>query len=474
MNIYRIAISLCLAGMLVNINTNVFAQNTETVSGTITDQSDGTTLPGVNILVKGTTIGTTTNSEGQYELKVPSLQDTLVFSFIGYQSQEVPIQGRTTIDVELASRTLIGEELVVVGYGTQTRGELTGSVSSVDVEDIAEVSTHNPLQAMQGRVAGLQVSRDGTPGGGTQQVLIRGISTLGDNEPLYIIDDQPVERRRFDLLSPNEIESIQVLKDASAASIYGSRASNGVIIVTTKKGSPGELRLEFNSRTTFESTYPTVDVMNTEQRGRAAWRASVNEGANPDDQVHYDYDWSMQDGQPVLNSIETVEWLDQNVQGGIRAANTDWFDVITRNGLSTANNLSLSSGGENYSLLAAIGHNYQEGVVKYNDFERYTFRLNSSLDLLDGRLTIGENMQLARSTQTPFSDYVFGGNPLSTATLLHPIIPVYAEDGSFAGPIGGGLSDRLNPLATSTFQRDDENEVRSVYGNLYADLKITG
>ncbi|MDX1636394.1 MAG: TonB-dependent receptor [Balneolaceae bacterium] len=477
MKIHYMATSLLLAGLI--LSTQAFAitddndRTMETISGTVTDQTDGTTLPGVNILVKGTTMGTTTNAEGNYSLNVSSLSDTLVFSFIGYQSREVPIQGRTTIDVALTPRTLVGEELVVVGYGTQSREELTGSVSSVDPDDVAEVSTHNPLQALQGRVAGLQVSRDGTPGGGTQQVLIRGISTLGDNEPLYIIDDQPVERRRFDLLSPNEIESIQVLKDASAASIYGSRASNGVIIVTTKKGQPGELRLEINSRTTFESQYPTVDVMNTEQRGRAAWRASVNDGANPDDQVHYDYDWSMQDGQPVLNSIETVDWLDQNVQGGIRAADTDWFDVITRNGLSTENNLSLSSGGEDYSLLAAVGHNYQKGVVKFNDFERYTFRLNSSMDLLDGKLTIGENMQLARSEQTPFSDYVFGGNPLSTATLLHPIIPVYAEDGSFAGPIGGGLSDRLNPLATATFQKDDQNEIRSVYGNLYADLNIT-
>jgi TonB-linked SusC/RagA family outer membrane protein len=439
----------------------------------VTDVDNGNELPAVNISVKGTTQGTTSDRKGYYEISVPSPTDTLVFSFIGYETQQIPIDGRTEINVELSSQALIGEEVVVTGYGIERREELTGSVSSVDPEDVAEISTHNPLQALQGRVAGLNIARDGTPGGGTQRVLIRGISTLGDNEPLYIIDGQPVERRRFDLLSSNEIESIQVLKDASAASIYGSRASNGVIIVTTKKGEPGELRLEYNTRTTFESQYPTVDVMNTEQRGRAAWRASVNDGADPNDQVHYDYDWEMQEGRPVLNEINTIEWLDQNVQGGIRAADTDWFDVITRSGFSTENNLSLSSGGENYSLMTAVGHNYQKGVVKFNDYERYTLRLNSSVDLLDGKLTIGENMQLARSEQTPFSDYVFGGNPLSTATLLHPIIPVYAEDGSFAGPIGGGLSDRLNPLATATFQQDDQNEVRSVYGSLYADLSIT-
>lgn len=446
--------------------------NQHEVSGVVTDD-EGATLPGVNIVVMGTDRGATTDAEGYYQLTAPSETDTLIFSFIGYETQQIPIDGRSEINVEMSSQALIGDEVVVTGYGVERREELTGSVSSVNPEDVAEISTHNPLQALQGRVAGLNITRDGTPGGGTQQVLIRGISTLGDNEPLYIIDGQPVERRRFDLLSSNEIESIQVLKDASAASIYGSRASNGVIIVTTKKGQPGELRLEYNTRTTFESQYPTVDVMNTEQRGRAAWRASVNDGADPNDQVHYDYDWEMQDGQPVLNSIQTVEWLDQNVQGGIRAADTDWFDVITRNGLSTENNLSLSSGGENYSLMTAVGHNYQKGVVKFNDYERYTLRLNSSVDLLDGKLTIGENMQLARSQQTPFSDYVFGGNPLSTATLLHPIIPVYAEDGSFAGPIGGGLSDRLNPLATASFQKDDQNEVRSVYGSLYADLSIT-
>jgi len=477
MRIYKLSFGICLVllSLVIISPREVEAQDSETVhtvSGTVTDGETGSTLPGVNISVKGTTRGTATDREGHYEITIPSATDTLIFSFIGYQTQQIPVQGRETIDVELSPQTLVGEEVVVTGYGVQSRGELTGSVSSVDPEDVAEISTSNPLQAMQGQVAGLQISKDGTPGGGTQQVLIRGIGTLGDNEPLYIIDDQPVDRSRFNLLSSNEIESIQVLKDASSASIYGSRASNGVIIVTTQKGQPGELRLEFNSRTTFESQYPTVDVMNAQQRGRAAWRASVNDGADPNDQVHYDYDWEMQDGQPVLNSIQTVEWLDENVQGGIRAADTDWFDVITRNGLSTENNLSLSSGGENYSLMAALGHNYQEGVVKFNDFERYTFRLNSSMDLLDGRLTIGENMQVARSEQTPFSDYVFGGNPLSTATLLHPLIPVYAEDGSFAGPIGGGFSDRLNPLATATFQKDDKNEVQSVYGNLYLDFSL--
>ncbi|WP_440998502.1 SusC/RagA family TonB-linked outer membrane protein [Fodinibius sp. SL11] len=461
---------------MVLFRGQVKAQDSDTnhtVTGVVIDADNGNSLPGVNISVKGTTRGTATDSEGFYQLTTPSETDTLVFSFIGYATLEIPIEGRSEVNVELSSRALTGEEIVVTGYGVERRDELTGSISSVNPEDIADISTHNPLQSLQGRVSGLNITRDGTPGGGTQQVLIRGISTLGDNEPLYIIDGQPVERRRFDLLSSNEIESIQVLKDASAASIYGSRASNGVIIVTTKKGQSDQLRLEFNTRTTFESQYPTVDVMNTEQRGRAAWRASVNDGADPNDQVHYDYDWQMQDGQPVLNNIQTVEWLDQNVQGGIRASDTDWFDVITRNGLSTENNISLSTGGENYSLMTAVGHNYQKGVVKFNDFERYTLRLNSSLDLLDGKLTIGENMQLARSEQTPFSDYVFGGNPLSTATLLHPIIPVYAEDGSFAGPIGGGLSDRLNPLATSSFQQDDQNEIRSVYGSLYADLSIT-
>lgn len=443
------------------------------VSGQVTDAQDGGPLPGVNVVVPNTTRGTSTDNQGMYSLTVSSSNDTLAFSFVGYQSQEVPINGRSTVDVQLQPDVEALGEVIVTGYGTEQREEVTGSVSSVDTEDVMEISTHNPLKALQGRAPGLNIKQDGTPGGGVQEVLIRGRSTLGNNEPLYIIDDQPVERRRFNLLAPNEIESIQILKDASAASIYGSRASNGVVIVTTKKGNPGELRLEVSSRTSFESQFPTVDVMSTQQRGQAAWRASVNDGADPNDQVHWDYDWEMVDGRPVLNEIQTVEWLDRDVQGGIRAADTDWFDVITRQGLRTENNISLTSGGESYSIAAAFGYLSHEGAIKYNDFERFTFRLNSSMDFLDGRMTIGENMQLAQSDQTPFSDYVFGGNPLNTAILLHPIIPVYAEDGSFAGPIGGGLSDRLNPLATATFQRDDDNQVRSVYGNLYMDLRIT-
>ncbi|MDZ7690882.1 MAG: carboxypeptidase-like regulatory domain-containing protein [Balneolaceae bacterium] len=209
----------------------------ETVSGTVTDAQTGETLPGVNVLVKGTTTGTSSDSEGGFELNVPSLQDTLVFSFIGYQTQEVTINGRTSIDVELQSQAVSGEELVVIGYSQRQRGEITGSVANVSGESVARSPVNNITQSIQGKIAGVIVNdRGGEPGDNNAEFLIRGQATLGNNDPLIVIDGVPREEESFANLSPNDIESISVLKDASAA-IYGSRAANGVILVSTKRGS---------------------------------------------------------------------------------------------------------------------------------------------------------------------------------------------------------------------------------------------
>lgn len=451
---------------------NVSALAQHTVTGTVYDATTNETLPGATIAVEGTDLGTTSDMDGNYEITVESGNETLAFSFIGYQRLLIPIEGRTEIDAEMTSDVFLGDELVVTGYGVQRKDELTGSITVVEPEDIQAAATHNPLQALQGRVAGLNIQRDGTPGGGTQSVLIRGLNTLGDNDPLIVIDGQPSTRRQMDLLNSNDIESMQVLKDAAAASIYGSRASNGVIIITTKRATPGELRVELNSSTTFQDFHRSRSVLNTEDYGRVRWRANVNDGQDPNQEPHYTFDWTTNaDGTPVLNSIEVVDWLDETAQGGIRAADTDWFDVISQTGVLTRNNISLSSGGETHNLMMSVGHHYNRGVIRFTDYERITARINSSFDFLDGRLRIGENLQITTSAQTPESE-IIGGTPMRLAVRQLPILPVYAEDGSFSGPIGAGMSDRMNPLATASLNQNYSNDVNSLFGSLYTSFSI--
>lgn len=443
----------------------VFAQHT--VTGTVYDANTNEALPGATIAVEGTDRGTTTDLDGNYEITVETGNETLAFSFIGYQRLLIPIEGRTEIDAELTPDVYVGDELVVTGYGVQRKEELTGSITVVEPDDIQEIATHNPLQALQGRVAGLNIQRDGTPGGGTQQVLIRGLNTLGNNEPLIVIDGQPVSRSQMDLINSNDIESMQILKDAAAASIYGSRASNGVIIITTKNAESGELRIEVNSSATVQEFNRFRDVLNTEEYGRVRWRANVNEGQDPNQEPHYTYDWTTDaSGTPILNDIQVVEWLDESVQGGIRAADTDWFDVISQTGVVTRNNISLSSGGEAHNLMMSAGHHSNRGIIRFTDFERITARINSSFDFFDGRLQVGENLQLTTSDQTPQSE-IIGGTPMRLAVRQLPILPVFAEDGSFSGPIGSGMSDRMNPLATASINQNYSNDLRSLFGSLY-------
>lgn len=443
-----------------------------TVTGTVYDSNTNESLPGATISVEGTNQGTTSDLDGNFEITVETGNETLAVSFIGYQRILIPIEGRTEIDVELTPDVFIGDELVVTGYGVQRKEELTGSITVVEPQDIQEIATHNPLQALQGRVAGLNIQRDGTPGGGTQSVLIRGLNTLGNNEPLIVIDGQPVGRSQMDLLNSNDIESMQILKDAAAASIYGSRASNGVIIITTKKATSGELRVELNSSTTLQDFNRSRSVLNTEEYGRVRWRANVNDGQDPNQEPHYTYDWTTDgSGTPVLNNIQVVEWLDETAQGGIRAADTDWFDVISQTGVVTRNNLSLSSGGETHNLMMSMGHHYNRGVIRFTDYERINARINSSFDFFSGRLTIGENLQLTTSEQTPESE-IIGGTPMRLAVRQLPILPVYAEDGSFAGPIGAGMSDRMNPLATASINQNYSNDVNSLFGSLYVSFDI--
>nr|WKN38833.1 TonB-dependent receptor [Tunicatimonas sp. TK19036] len=460
-----------LLSFLISMGTAI-AQTT-TVSGTVTDElNEG--LPGVNIIVKGTSQGTISDIEGKYTLSEISSSDTLLFSSVGYAPQEVPVGGQSTIDISMQEDIQSLSEIVVTGYATERKVDVTGAVAVVDLEPIKNTSSGNPMQALQGRVAGLFVEKSGTPTGENSRILIRGVNTLGNNSPLYIIDGVPTkEARIFQSLNPSTIESVQILKDASAASIYGSRASNGVIIVTTRDGSQsGEnVSVTFNSSISMQTTRPQwQDMLNSEERGIALWRGSVNDRTDPG--VHsaiYTYDWNNDFDNPVLNSVTIQPFMngDQNVPVG----NTDWQDAAYETGYVTSNDLTLTANTENSGLLANVGYVKNTGTLVYTDYERYSARLNANTSAFNKKLRLGVNSLLATSNQTLAANDLGGAPTPFLAITLPPTIPVRTADGEFAGPLGAGYSDRNNPVDMQWLNRWDNLNRTSIFGNVYAEVE---
>lgn len=244
---------------------HVYAQG-KSVSGKVTDSTTGDALPGVSILVKGTNQGSVTDAEGNFNLAVPGNESVLVFSFIGYSVKEVPVGNQTTLAVAMAPDAKALSEVVVTGYSTQSRRDITGAVSTVDAADLTKVAAPNVAQQLQGRAPGVTVTTNNTPGG-EATVRIRGFGTINNNDPLYVIDGVPT-KGGLNNINPNNIESMQVLKDASSASIYGSRAANGVIIITTKKGQAGVPKFSFDARTGVQTGKLDLDlIINPQQHG---------------------------------------------------------------------------------------------------------------------------------------------------------------------------------------------------------------
>jgi len=449
--------------------TQAFAQEV-TVTGKVTDIESNTALPGVNIIEKGTTNGTITDLDGNYSITISSDDATLVFSFVGMQTQEVLVGDSRVINIELAEMIGELEEVVITGYMTERKVDVTGAVSLVDEEAILNIPSNNPLKSLQGRVPGMYIETTGAPSTGVRKILIRGQNTLGNNTPLFVIDGIPTKSGAIEELNPAEIESIQVLKDASASSIYGSRASNGVIIVTTKGGGSDKIKVQFNSSITLQKLPESrlEDVCNTEELGRVLWRASVNDGVDPNNQDYYNYTWHIDSqGNPVLDSFTVDEWLDEN--RGIKTSDTDWYDEIFRRGMVFSNNLSISSGSERSGLLLSLTYYSNDGIIKTTDFNRLSGRINTYSTFFDGRLKIGENLQMSQNQRTPM-DYGRGGNAFSLAQRTVPLIPVYTVDGEWAGPVGA-LNDEDNPVMLLEINKWDKICWRKTFGNIFTEVK---
>ena len=353
-------------------------------------------------------------------------------------------------------------ETVVTGYSVQRKADLTGSISVVDMDELAKQNENNPIKALQGRVPGMNITADGNPSGSTT-VRIRGIGTLNNNDPLYIIDGVPTKAGMHEL-NGNDIESIQVLKDAASASIYGSRAANGVIIITTKKGSKGSVRVNLDASVAGSMYTNKMKVLNAEEYGRVMWQAYVNEGQDPNSNgLGYTYDWGYgQDGLPVLNSISMKRYLDD--AHTTPSADTDWFDETTRTGIIQNYNLSASAGSERASAYFSLGYYKNDGIIKSTDFERYSARINTEYKLIEDILTIGEHFTLNRTSEVQAP-----GGFLQNVLQFNPSLPVYTVDGEYAGPVGG-YPDRENPVARLERNSNNRYAYWRTFGDAYLNL----
>jgi TonB-linked SusC/RagA family outer membrane protein len=442
------------------------------ITGTVTEKG-GSGLVGVNVLVKGTTNGTMTNVEGGYSIAAAP-DDILVFSFVGYTSQETAVGNRTAINVELDPDITTLQEIVVTGYSGEKKADLIGAVAVVDMKAVTNNATGNPMQALQGRVAGLYVEKNGgSPNGENSRILIRGSNTLGNTDPLYVIDGVPTKRPEvFQSLPPGSIESVQVLKDASAASIYGSRASNGVIIVTTKDGrtkTGDQLSITLNSNVSILNTKPQqVDMLNAEERGRALWQGAVNDRTQPNSAI-YTFDWNGDFDNPVLNQVNINPFV-----GGdplTPAGDTDWQDESYDQATLSSNDITISAGTENSALLINFGNIKNTGTFKYTDFERYSARINASTSFFNKKVRIGVNSEFASSNETLVSADLGNSANTNQAVTLAPTIPVYRTDGEFAGPVGAGYSDRNNPVGMQYRNRWDNTVKSFLFGNTFLEIE---
>ncbi len=450
------------------------------ITGIVTSSDDGMPLPGASVVEVGTTNGTTTDFDGNYILNDVSSDATLAFSYVGFLKVEIPVNGQSTISVALKPDAQQLEEVVLTGYATERKADLTGAITVVELGPVEgqSRSSGNAMQALQGRVPGLFVEKSGDPTGTSSRILIRGVTTLGNNDPLYVIDGIPTVRQEvFSSINPSAIESVQVLKDASASSIYGARAGNGVIIVTTKnsaKAADGEkFSVSINSNVSILSEKKQrYDMLNALQRGEALWQASVNDGADPAGGYGeiYNFDWNGDFDNPVLNSVSVQPFVggDPNVPAG----DTDWQDETYETGYVFNNEVTVSGGSENAFHLINLGYLKNTGVLKYTNYDRYTARLNSNFNLLDNKVRLGVNTQFSTSDETLASPDVGSAPTPGLAITLAPTIPLLDSNGEFAGPIGAGYSDRNNPVLMQFLNRWDNTERTSLFGNIWGEWQI--
>jgi len=454
---------LLIVALAIGVST-MFAQ-TKQIKGTVTSSDDGSPIPGVSVSIKGTTTGTVTNFDGEYNLIVPNSAEILLFSFVGMKSQEIQITG-TELNVAMQPDIIGVDEVLVVAYGTSKRSSFTGSAQTVKSDELVGTSTSESIDKMlSGKVSGVRVSSTTGAPGAAGEVQIRGIGSINaSTTPLYVIDGIPLETGTYgytgfstDLLStlnPEDVESLTILKDAAAASLYGSRAANGVVLITTKKGKSGKTK--FNFKATFGSSKTAMDKvyqpMSSEQYLDyvddaliGAYLYWYEPGLYPDDPGYQDPEVLARAREYVAEDPDGGKW-------GIAspASNTNWRDVIYKTGKTMDYQFSASGGGDKTTFYTGVGYNKIDGIIIGSDFERYSGRLNVNHKANDW-LDIGIKQMLSHTNQNGYGDQtdqeqgIGYMSPLSMIFSMNPTQPVYNDDGT--PNLDAGMGNVKNPLA---------------------------
>jgi len=449
------------------------------VNGQVLDE-DGLALAGATVQIKGTTIGTITDVNGQFTLEVPDGNVVLLVSYVGYQAQEVSVGNVTNIVITLALSNEL-QEIIVVGYGTQKKADLTGSVATVDVKQMLTRPAADLSNMLQGRVAGVVSSGSNQPGG-NGYVRIRGISSFGSNEPLVIIDG--VQTSGTNTVNPNDIESINILKDASSAAIYGARGAGGVIIITTKKGVANKNRITYDGYYGVSKVVRYPDMVNTAELGELLFKQQRGAGITPN-QPQYgkgatpvipDYilagsSGGLFEGNPAVDPAKYN--YDQTGFYQIVKANkagTDWFKELTQVAPTQSHNLTASGGTDRGVYSISLGYYNEAGLQKYTFYDRYSVRANSEYKL-GKRIRFGQTL-FGSLRNRKGSDDNAEGAPWSNAYRMQAIVPVYDIMGNFAGSKAPGTGNGSNPVATLFRAKDNKDKDVRLLGSLYAEVDL--
>ena len=438
---------LILSLTVLLTSTIVYAQTQ--ISGTVVDAT-GEAIIGATIMEKGSSNGTITDFDGNFTIKVNE-GTTLVISYIGYDSQELPAKNGMKVTLKDNAKELA--EVVVTGYTTQRKADLTGAVAVMDMKGPISESDPNMLNSMQGKLAGVDIVTDAAPGGGSSTIRVRGMSTVNACDPLYVIDGVATNEN-LNSLNAADIESIQVLKDASSASIYGSRAANGVIIITTKKGKEGKMNININYNAALQTVAKRYDVLNAEQWGRAYWQAAANNGIAPTA------------AQALYGNGATPQLVGS--VNGINTADTNWQDEVYSSAWTQNLSASISNASDKGSYMFSANYINQNGLMDQTYYKRISARVNSTYTF-NKYIRVGENLMIAKWDNRGADVNGDRGIPYS-AMRQHPAIPVYSAEGVYADPVAMLGSDIDNPVQTLYNMRDNKNSSWRIFGNGYIDI----
>lgn len=453
--------SLLTASLLL-FNSSLFAQQ-KTITGRVTDENSQPLL-GVSVKIKGTSSGTSTSTDGSYSISATKGQ-VLEFTFVGRVSQEVKIGSGNVNNIALKEADVSKlDEVIVTGYMTQKKADLTGAISVISLKDLNKShGSSNILQSLQGVVPGMHITTDGSPVGNVG-IQIRGLTSVNGAFPLIVIDGVPSTNLNLRDINGNNIASIQVLKDAASASIYGAQGAGGVILIETKKGKPGKARITYNGSYGVSDFANKVPMMNTQQYGQAMWQAAVNDGKDPNSITQiYTFDWQKNDqGIPILDKVTPRKYL--NEDSTMLAANTNWLDAISQLGIQNNHQITVSGGNDKATTLLSLNFFQNQGTQIYTGYKRFTVRLNTNYRVINDHLSIGENFEVSHLE-------INDQNQMHNALVEPPIIPVYTTNGGWGGSAQHlGMDDYNNPVRELTMNKGNGNTYNKAFGDVHADV----